>query len=92
MTESLREALKALSVLVGKSPAGHKVAYQRWLDLGTEASKHVGAEFTMRPVDTEQGRRGFLALAEDALDRDDLNDLMSVCVAAATWEMTWMVR
>jgi len=85
-TGSLRAQLNRLAVMLGKSPAGHAIAYERWIELATDCHRDRGELRPFRRVNSTQGRVGFLAMAEDALDRDDINDFQDVCIGAALWE------
>ena len=85
-TGPLRVQLENLAAMLGNSPAGHSVAYDKWLDMAYEARSHGTDWRPFRKVQNSHGRKGFLALAEDALNRDDLSDFQDVCIGAAIWE------
>jgi hypothetical protein len=85
-TGPLRAKLAILAATLGNSPAGHAVAYDKWLDMAYEAHDYGGGWRPFRTVKNSHGRKGFLALAEDALEREDLSDFQDVCIGAAIWE------
>lgn len=82
----MRAQLNSLATMLGNSPAGHSVAYDKWLDMVYEARSHGADWRPFRLVKSSHGRKGFLALAEDALNRGDLSDFQDVCIGAAIWE------
>lgn len=86
---SVREQLEALDALVGKSPAGHRVAFHRWWDI-VNADWEYSEDELPQGVPTQFGRVGFLAMATDALNRNDEPRFREICMRALYWEQLRM--
>lgn len=75
-----------LTALLGKSPHGHAVAYEKWIDLAYAANELIQDKPPWTPHTEAYGRTGFMAMAQDAIDRKDYPSFMDICIGAAVWE------